>query len=212
MSTAIQAKELSIKRAVFYSALLPGSGQLYAGNNIKAVGYMSADLLIFFSYFQCNLNEEYAIDKYETFAITHAGIPENMDDEFYKTIEHNYSVDEYNANLRKIARDYVIMYPDEHSQIEAEEFLEENLKPVDLWKWDSKKSYLRYNELRTDKQEWALYANFAISAALINRLVSMVDAVVTVKFQNKKNRYLGNLSAIPDYKNQGMKLNYEFKF
>jgi len=80
------------------------------------------------------------------------------------------------------------------------------------WDWENNKNWNRYRDLRRDKQDYEIYANFALAAAILNRIVSVIDSAISIKNFNKHNNILSNLSIDPDWKNRGIRINYEYKF
>ena len=54
--------------------------------------------------------------------------------------------------------------------------------------------------------------NFTFGAAILNRIVSIIDSAISVKKVNRKNSLLGNLVIEPDWKKKGMRISYEYNF
>ena len=50
----------------------------------------------------------------------------------------------------------------------------------------------------------------SIAAALLNRLVSVIDTFISTNKPDKQN--IGNLSISPDFAKNGMEIKYEYKF
>ena len=68
---------------------------------------------------------------------------------------------------------------------------------------------MQYRNIRSSKQEFEIYANFAIGALVINRMISVIDAAISTNKINTANR---QVYATPDPDGKGISLNYEFRF
>ena len=94
-----------------------------------------------------------------------------------------------------------------------EEYLEKYLIPEDMeWDWENNKNWYKYKDLRHVKQDYEIYSNFTLAAAILNRIVSAIDSALSAKKLNEKGKYLGKLSFQPDWNKKGMIINYEYKF
>ena len=80
------------------------------------------------------------------------------------------------------------------------------------WHWDNNSEWSEYINLRLKKQDYEIYSNFAFAAAILNRIVSVIDSAVEAKKLNRSGQYLGKLSIQPDWNKIGMKINYEYRF
>jgi hypothetical protein len=210
----LNAQELSLRKGVFLSALTPGLGQLYSHSYTKAGIFLSTEIAIIFSYFRFKAERDWAIDSYQKFVYNLFDTPNNADDNYYQLIQDYMSSEEYNNNVESFARNVFLSTsspyydPDSYYQ-----YMEQNMLPADLaWDWQNNRNWARYQSLRRDKQDYEIYANFAIAAMILNRLVSIVDSAISVKKFNKSNTLLGNLTFSPDLKKKGIKISYEYKF
>ena len=210
-SLTLAGKELSVRKAMFYSALVPGLGELYTQNYSKGAIFLATETAIIFSYFRMKSERDWAIDSYKQYALSVVGVPKNMDDAYYQLIQNYTSSEEYNDDIIRDARNYFIIY---NSDPEGyEEYLEANLIPEEnSWHWDNNNEWSEYIKLRLKKQDYEIYSNFAFAAAILNRIISVIDSAMEVKKFNRTGHYLGKLSVQPDWNKKGMNINYEYRF
>lgn len=196
---------------MFYSALVPGLGEMYAQNYSKGAIFLAAETAIIFSYLRLQNERDWTINSYKQYALSVAGVPTDMDDSYYQLIQNYMSSEEYNDNIIRDARNYFLIYNTDPQGYE--EYLEANLiPPENSWHWDSDDEWIKYIDLRVRKQDYEIYANFAIAAVILNRIVSIIDSAVEARKFKLTNQYLGKLSIKPDWSKRGMKINYEYRF
>ncbi|MCD6176968.1 MAG: hypothetical protein J7K29_03935, partial [Candidatus Cloacimonetes bacterium] len=130
---------------------------------------------------------------------------------YYQLIQNYTSSEEYNDDIIRDARNYFIIY---NSDPEGyEEYLETYLIPEESsWHWDNNSEWSEYIKLRLKKQDYEIYSNFAFAAAILNRIISIIDSAMEVKKFNRSRQYLGKLSVQPDWNKKGMNINYEYRF
>jgi hypothetical protein len=210
----LNAQELSFKKGILLSALTPGLGQIYSQNYTKAGIFLSAEIAIVFSYFRFKAEKDWAIESYQKFAWNIAEVPLQSEDNYYQLIQDYMSSEAYNQNVESFARNVFLSTsspffdPDAYYQ-----YLEQNLIPVEFaWDWQNNRNWSRYQSLRRDKQDYEIYANFAVAALILNRLVSVVDSAISIRKHNRAQTLLGNLKFQPDLKKKGIKISYEYKF
>jgi len=211
--TALSAQELSIKKGIFLSALAPGLGQLYAKNYTKSGLFIASEFAIVFSYFRFQAEKDWSIDSYQKFAYNMAEVPMNSDDSYYQLIQDFQTSDEYNLGVESFARNvYLSTNSPYYNPENYYAYLNSHLIPEDYsWNWGNSKNWNRYKNIRRDKQDYEIYANFALAAAILNRIVSVVDSAISIRSINSKNG-LSNLTFSPDWENKGVRVNYEYKF
>ncbi len=207
----LQAKEVSVKKAVLFSALLPGTGELYSNNKTGAVIFLSSELALITSLFRTNQEIKWAQDNYKQFALTKAGVPKDRTEEYYNSIENYMSSEDYNQEVIQSARNFYLLYYYEPE--EYQKFVDENSYSSEYsWDWGSNQNRKQYRDLRVRKQKFEITSNFIIGAMLVNRVVSVINAAKSAKGNNRKFRDLGSLSVQPDFIKSGVKLNYEIQF
>jgi len=205
------SQQLSARKAMLYSAILPGLGEIYTKNPTKAGFFLGAEFAILFSYFRFKSETEWKIDSYEQFAFANAGIPENSSDDLYQDAQDYISSEEYNARIILAARNYFLIYY--HDEEAYQEYLNLHLIPEDEgWDWETGKNWSKFKKLRRQKQDLEICANFAVAGLILNRLVSVLDSAISAKKYNKQNKYYGKLTVAPVWENKGLKIGYEYKF
>ena len=211
LSFTLSGKELSVKKAMLYSVLVPGLGEMYSQNYSKGAIFLAAESAIIFSYFRMKSERDWAINSYKQYAFSVVGVPKDMDDDYYQLIQNYMSSEEYNDNIIRDARNYFLIYNTNPEGYEA--YLEANLIPEEnSWHWDNNNEWSEYINLRVKKQDYEIFSNFAFAAAILNRVVSIIDSALEVKKFNRSGQYLGKLSVQPDWNKKGMKINYEYRF
>ena len=196
---------------MFFSAILPGSGELYAKNYNKAAGFFCAEITIILSYFRLKDETDWAINSYKQFAFSNAEVSQNEDDSYYQLIQNYRSSDIYNSNILRDARNYFLIYKNDPEGYEN--YLQKNLISQDQeWDWGTDENWVRYKKMRYDKQNLEIYTKFTFAAAILNRVVSFVDAAVTARKHNNSVEKIGSFHVDPDWQKKGMKIYYEYKF
>jgi hypothetical protein len=180
----------STKRAFFYSLVLPGAGQYYAGSRIKPLYYLAAEALIWTGYFVYHGKGDDKKAEYQEFA---------LDTLNYRWQDFMY----WWLNLSPEAQDsfsHRLPWDDENnSPIFNHEFFE-NIGKYDQFQlgWtdideypppygEAELSPLRqtYLDMRKDANDYYQNANTMIMLALGNRLISAFEAALTAKKYNK---------------------------
>ena len=205
------SQQLSAKKAMLYSAILPGLGEIYTKNPLKAGFFLGAEFAILFSYFRFKSETEWKIDSYEQFAYSITDIPKDRQDSYYQLIQDFISSESYNEGIIRDARNYFLIY--KNDPLGYEEYLEKYLIPEDMeWDWETNKNWSKFYKLRRQKQDLEICANFAVAGLILNRLVSILDSAISAKKYNKQNKYYGKLTVVPVWENKGLKIGYEYKF
>ncbi len=211
LAVNLTGKEYSVRKAMLYSAIAPGLGEIYIQDYKKGAIFLTSEAAILFTYFRLKAETKWAVDSYKQFAFSVADVPKDQEDPYYQMIQDYISSDNYNEAIIRDARNYFLIY--NNDPLGYEEYLENYLIPEDLsWNWENTKNWFKYRELRRNKQDFEIYTKFATAAAILNRIVSMIDSAVSVKKLNRNGKYLGKLSFKPDYKKGGMEINYEYRF
>lgn len=180
----------STKRAFFYSMILPGAGQYYAGSRIKPIYYLAAEALIWTGYFVYDNKgdnkkrdyQNFALDtthyKWEDFMVWWLGLTEAQQDSFSHRLpwddvnntpiyDHEYfenigKYDQFQLGWRDIDE-----YPPPYGEAVVSPF---------------RQTYL---DMRRQANDFYQNANTMIMLALANRIVSAFEAALTAKKYNK---------------------------
>ncbi len=211
IAVTIQAETKSVRRAAFMSLVLPGSGEVYTERYKKATFFLSTEVIIWMSYGYFNTEVDNAIDSYKMYAEQYAGSNFNESDEYFQTMHDYYSWDEFNQDIERRARNYYLLYKNDPA--EYQKYLDNNLMAENTrWEWEDKGKWIKFKEMRKDKQNLKIMANFMIAAALLNRVVSTIDAVASSKRFNASQNKTSRIYVKPDLKKRGLRLHYEIKF
>ena len=204
-------QNVSVRKAMLYSAIVPGLGEIYIKDYNKAAVFLTVEAAIILSYFRLEAETNWATNSYKQFAYSIADIPKDREDSYYQLIQDFKSSESYNKGIIRDARNYFLIY--KNDPLGYEEYLEKYLIPEDMeWDWENNKNWFKYKDLRRDKQNFEIYTKFTLAAVILNRIISVIDSGVSAKKLNKESKYLGKLSFQPDWNKKGIKINYEYKF
>ena len=168
-------------RILLRSLTVPGWGQATAGRPTAARVFGLAELGVWATFTGFRIQEQMRRESYERTARILAGIDlRGRDDEFRRIVGAYISSDEYNQLV--VFRDAANLFYDPKSSIYLDPegyrryIAEHELRGSDSWSWDGEGSLLRYRGQRKDAQRASLRANTALALAIIDRLLSAVDA------------------------------------
>jgi hypothetical protein len=167
-----ETKLKSQSRAVLYSLLLPGLGEIYVGDSrTRAAAFLTAEVGIVSSLVLFKHLGKWKKNDYVEFAVVYAGVhPEGKDDRFWDMVGFHDSRDDYNKVSRVYSRENPF-YPE---------------TPEWDWQWQSVAGQQSYREMKNDSKSYYRAANFAIAAAALNRAVSMFFAWRSAKAHNRR--------------------------
>jgi hypothetical protein len=146
------------------SLVLPGAGQIYNHQNTKGYVMIGVEAAIWGSYFIFDAQGDSRSDTYREYAGIYADAFGYHDDDYWQAVGRYMDSDAYNEALLREAR-----------------ALGEDPPPLvggmDAWQWRNE-TYLRnYQSLRADANSAYDRRDFVILFAIINRAVSIFDAV-----------------------------------
>ena len=172
-------------KAFFFSFILPGAGEYYAGSSKMAKIFLSSEAILWATYFSFRTYGNWKKDDYQQFAVSHAGVNlSGKDHQYFVNIENYNNIREYNdAKLRQ--RDPGALYPENEGY---------------AWQWDSKTSRLKYVKLRVASDRAYNGSLFVIAGVILNHVVSGIDAIRVVrKNQNlRKNSVKVSVVGLPE--------------
>lgn len=211
MLMELSAQQKSIRKAIVFSALVPGLGEIYTQNYNKAAVFLTIEAATIFTYFRLKDERGWALNSYKQFAFSIAGTPKDSKDWYYQILQDYRSSAVYNESIIRDARNFYLIYKNDPAAYE--DYLNNYLVPEDqAWDWETEKNWFKFRSLRHDKQNMEIYMRFAFAAAIVNRFVSLVDAAISAKRFNNEYKNLGQLSVTPDFMKGGFFINYEYKF
>ncbi len=160
----------SVTLAVALSALVPGTGELYAGNFGTGKYAMIAEGALWVTYAAFYTHANWIIRDAKVFATDHAGTNfAGKGSQFNVDIGNYLSVDAYNqAKMR--SRDDNLLYTD----------------PSYFWRWDSDADRLAFKNERIRSDEIYQNGKFVIAAAVVNRIFSAFSAGRAAAAYNRK--------------------------
>lgn len=172
----------SLKKAFFLSLVLPGAGEYYSGSKVQARAFLGAEAAIWsfagYSKFQ---GEMWRRD-YRNYAALKAGANSLIGDDLYYQSIYEYPTSAiYNEEIWAEAR---LMYPDDPQAQEA--YVSGKLYTgQDDWAWQTAADWYQYRGLRVKSQEALHRISYSYAAALLNRLLSSVNAVRLARQHNR---------------------------
>jgi hypothetical protein len=153
---------VSTLKAAAYSALLPGMGEYYVGHRGKAKYFFGIEAAVWISFFAYRTYGGWKKDDLIDYAAVHANASlEGKDDEFLDFVGFYDDIDQYNT----FGRVYDVERP----------YLEDNAD--NHWRWQSDDDQAAYRHLKNQGREAYRRANFMLGLAVLNRIVSVIDAV-----------------------------------
>lgn len=159
-------KRVSIGKTILYSALLPGLGEYYVGSRNKAKFFFAAEALTWVSFLSFRTYGSWKKNDLIRFASDYAGANlESKDDQFLDYVGFYDDINQYNTAGRVTDPDRPYL-PD---------------TPENHWHWQSNDDRSSYRDLKNSSREAYRRGDFMIGVAIINRIVSIIDAVRDAK-------------------------------
>ncbi len=173
-SNLTSAKLVSGKKnsglAILYSLLLPGMGELYAEAYESGMYFTIAEGVLWGTYIGMDTYANWQKNRYESYAISGAGIDRNgKDKDYYSRISLYSNIDQYN-NEKALERKFDEMYDPQQY----------------YWKWSSTEDRRAYRDMWLSSEQTFNDIRFVIGAMLLNRLASAVNAVRLVSKYNSR--------------------------
>ena len=155
------------------SFLLPGSGQAYAQSKGRSTFFLGLEAAVWAGFFGLREYGGWLKDDYKLYAAEHAGIEiKGKDDEFFRLLAFYASREEYNR--------YQLWGEREKAQLYGEGY---------YWEWESVQARKKYKSIRDRSKTAYQRAVYMLGIALLNRIVSSIDAVRQVRNYNKGRRF-----------------------
>jgi hypothetical protein len=155
--------------AILFSMLLPGMGELYAGDYSGGKYFTIADGVLWgvFAGFQSYGN--WKEDNYKSFLQSKAGANlDGKDNDYFTNVGIYISVDEYNKE-QELNREFSSAY----------------YKSSYYWKWQSESDRKEYRNMWSSSENAYTNVRFVVGALVLNRLLSAINAVRLVSAYNK---------------------------
>jgi TM2 domain-containing membrane protein YozV len=156
--------------AIIFSLVLPGIGELYAGDYSTGKFFTIADGALWGILIGMNTYAGWQKDRYISFAQSKSGVnTAGKDEEYFATIGEYMNIDQYN-NQQALRRSFNKMYFNNEYD----------------WNWQSQEDRRSYRSMWVNSEQAYNNIRFVVGAMLINRLASAINAVRLVAAYNKK--------------------------
>ncbi len=177
---AAPSKRPGKRRALLFSLLLPGAGELSLGARGRAAGFFVAEGLIWTHYVWFQAAGRLRRDDYIEQAQLNAGVGVDSGEDTYWKIVGQYErssgsgLGSYEEDVRREARD---LHPDDPAAQDA--YVLQKLPSGDqAWAWNSPELQKAYRGTRASSNRAFDRAKYSFAAAILNRLVSAVDTQI----------------------------------
>ncbi|MBZ0180795.1 MAG: hypothetical protein K8F36_16035 [Melioribacteraceae bacterium] len=167
-SEYIQAKK-SAGLAVLYSLLVPGMGELYAGDYSLGKYLTITEGVLWGTFAGFTIYGNQQATNYKSFAESYGSVNlDGKDDQFFATIGLYQNIEDYN-NEKLLNREFdLVLNPETH-----------------YWKWQSQDQRKEYRNTWSDSEAAFDKIQFVVGAMILNRVVSAINAVRLVSAYNK---------------------------
>jgi len=152
-------------KAGVLSALIPGTGQLYNGDNSKGYVMLGAEVAIWTAYFVFDQQGDNRMESARTYAGIYAGAGGDHPESYWQSVGRYMDSDAYNESVRREAR-------------ALDEPVSGLVTGSDTWQWVNDDRRTGYTKQRADGNSAYDRRDFMILFAVVNRAVSVVDAVL----------------------------------
>ena len=165
-------------KALGLSIILPGAGQYYTESRGKMIFFGGAEALIWSNFVGFRLYGKWKKEDYIGWAAMHAGVDVNgKPDSYFETLTYYDNIDIYNQLELLYERSEAELYPD---------------TPEFYWNWDSDVSRVHYRKLRNDSKTAYRRSLLFLGAALVNRVLSGIDAFRSAGSYNRRKEFSEN--------------------
>lgn len=170
--------EKSKWKALGLSILLPGAGQYYTESKRSMIFFGSAEAIIWSNFIGFRVYGKWKKEDYIGWAATHAGVDVNgKSDSYFETLTYYDNLDIYNQLELLYERSAAEIYPD---------------TPEFYWNWDSDQNRIHYRKLRNDSKTAYRRSLLFLGAALVNRVLSGIDAFRSAGSYNRRKEFSDN--------------------
>ena len=155
--------------AILYSLLLPGMGELYAGNYSSGKYFTIADGALWVGLAGVTIYSENQKDNYKAFLVSNGGATlEGKDSKYFADVGNYMSVYEYN-HIMELDRSLSDVYNEESH----------------YWRWASQDQRREYRSMWKSSETASNSTRFIVGALLLNRVASIINAIRLVNAHNK---------------------------
>jgi hypothetical protein len=159
-------------KAALLSLLLPGAGEIYGGSKTKGKIFIFSEASLWAGFFAFRTYGSWLKDDYKVYAASNARVDlDGKDDDFFDNLAFYDNRDQYNQFALLYNRGEKQPYPQDD---------------VWNWEWDSRESREHYRDLKNRSKSAYRRALYMVGLSALNRIVSVVDAIKTVRAYNRK--------------------------
>lgn len=182
-------------KAGFLSAVLPGAGQFYNGEKKKAYIMAGVEVAIWTAYFVFDAQGDSRMESSREFSGIYAGTSGSHENSYWQSVGRYMDSDAYNDSRLREAR-------------ALQESVSGLVSGSDTWQWVNDDRRGEYTIMRADANGAYDRRDFMILFAVVNRGISVVDAVLGAggKPGAVETEVLGmkmELEMLPSWKNPG---------
>ncbi len=184
--------------ALLLSCVVPGWGEIYAGETTRGRWFMAAEAGIWAGYGAFRIQEGMREDAYREYAQVFAGTDAGAGSAYLSDMGgyiRSEGDDSYNESIRREARS---LFPND---LEAQAaYLAENGYHGDLsWDWGTTDRFYEYRDLRRIASEAERNAFYVTGLAVLNRVLSAVDSAWMARRHNAgvRGEPVARLSVVP---------------
>ena len=162
----------SVSKAALLSLLLPGAGEIYGGSKTKGKIFIFSEASLWGGFFGFRTYGAWLKKDYKVYAAEHAKVDlDGKSDDFFDELAFYDSREQYNQFAPLYHRGEKEPYPEN-------DFWN--------WEWDSRESRYYYRDLKNRSKSASRKALYMVGLSIVNRIVSVVDAMKTVRTYNRK--------------------------
>ena len=173
----------SMPKAMMYSIMIPGWGDVYAGNKGTGKVLFTMEVAIWLGYFGFTYYGNIQKDNYMLYAHNKSGANlSRQNEEYYDAVEVYRTNEVYNAYVREDAR---LLYPD-NPDLQNQYIQQYGYFGQDAWEWKANSAFMKYRKLRVNTRETFQKATFMTGFALLNRLCAAITSSRNVRNYNKR--------------------------
>jgi hypothetical protein len=179
-SGSFQQGEMSLKRAISYSLLVPGLGEYFLGRTYRARAFFAVEAAIWTSFVVLRAQGHLREENYKEFVVQFASVSSTShSDDFYKTIGLYDSSDDYEAEFKAEGR--LELYPNVGYEALEKYYLDNRIADFEDWVWSSAARRIDYREMRSSSRLAYRRSWYMIAAAAANRIISAVSVYQAFK-------------------------------
>ena len=161
--------------AIVYSLLLPGMGELYAGNYTTGKYFTIADAGLWGTVIGMNTYGGWQLKRYQSYAVSNAGVNlSGKDADYFANISLYLNINDYNDDMSRNGQ-FNKMYNTEKY----------------YWNW-SAQDRKTYRAMWVSSESAYNNVRFVVGALVLNRIISAINAVrLTIAYNKNQSQEVG---------------------